>query len=304
MANKIKRISSSLTDFYLSYFDKLYENSIIKKQLLDYSTFFKANNSLSDKESFKEVLIHYLEEAELTLSLIENLNFTKNDLLLEIGGGLGFVYGFLKKNSFDIYGIEPSDSSFDGYFNAAIRIFKIIDVDESNFHPLSAKECTKLNKQFDIIFSNNVLEHILELKQSFSVMKQVLKPNGLMIHNTVNYFVPYEAHLKMILVPFFPKLTEFFKPSLKKSSLWNGLNFITTNKLKKICKSNNLYIEFKKDRLQKTFFRLENNPQFAKRQGYFMPIYKILKLTGLIKIIDKIPIAFTTPITFTIKNRI
>ncbi len=298
---KGKEINIPLTDFYLFYIDKLYKNPIFKKQILDHQRFLKPDNALSEREIFDKILTQFLEEAELTLSLIKDLDLTRK-AILEIGGGLGFVYGFLKKKGFNIYGIEPSDSSFNDYFNTAIQLFKIIDVDSSNFYPLLARECTRLNRQFDIIFSNNVLEHIPDLEQSLSAMKSVLRPNGLMIHNTINYFVPYEAHLNIVLVPFFPKLTEFFKPSLKKSSLWNGLNFITTNRLKKICKSNNLCIKFKKDRLQKTFFRLDNNPGFADRQRYFVSLYKILKLTRLIKIIDKIPITFTSPITFTIRK--
>ncbi|MBI5328400.1 MAG: methyltransferase domain-containing protein [Deltaproteobacteria bacterium] len=304
MAHKINLFKHhhSLTDFYLSYIDNLYQNPIIQKQILDYSSFLKYSSMLSERELFKKILIHYLEEAELTLSLIKYLNFKKNDLLLEIGGGLGFVYGFLKKQGFNVYGIEPSDLGFDGYFNAAIQIFKIIDVDKSNFYPFPAKECVKINKQFDIIFSNNVLEHIPELEKSFFAMKHILKSNGVMVHNTVNYFVPYEAHLKILLVPFFPKLTEFFKPSLKKSSLWNGLRFITSNQLKNICKSENLHITFRKDTLQKTFLRLDSDPEFATRQKYFIYIHRILKLTRLIRILDKIPIALTTPIEFTIRK--
>jgi 2-polyprenyl-3-methyl-5-hydroxy-6-metoxy-1,4-benzoquinol methylase len=302
MTNDLKDIGPSLTEFYLSYADQLYGNLIIKQQILSDSSFLKISKTLNEREIFDKIIIHYLEEAELTLSLIKDLNFSKKDLLLEIGGGLGLVYAFLKKHNFNIYGIEPSDSGFDGYFNAAVQIFEILGISGSNFYPLSAKECPQLNQQFDIVFSNNVLEHIPELEQSFSAMKLVLKPKGIMVHNTVNYFIPYEAHLKILLVPFFPKTTEFFKPSLKKSSLWNSLNFITTSRLKELCKFNRLNIKFKKDILLKTFLRLDSDPEFAHRQKYFMIPYKILKITRLIKLMDKIPIALTTPITFTLRK--
>lgn len=292
----------SLTDFYLARIDKLYNDPLVKKRFLNCPSTLTIDSSPNEREVFEKVLTLCLEEAESMLSLIQNFNFTKNDLLLEIGGGFGFIYGFLKKQGFNVYGIEPSDSGFDDYFHIANRIFKIIDVDGCNFYPLSAQECVKLNKQFDIIFSNNVLEHIPELEQALSAMKHSLKPNGAMVHNTVNYYIPFEPHFKMMILPFFPKLTEFFKPSLKKSSVWQSLNFITTGKLKKICKANHLKIEFKKDKLQKTLLRLENDPMFAERHKYFIPLYRILKLTRLIKIIDKIPIALTTPITITIRK--
>jgi len=292
----------SLTDFYLLHSDKLYGDPLFKKQIIGHQRFLKFDNILSERAVFDKILIQFLEEAELTLSLINDLDLTGKDVL-EIGGGLGFVYGYLQKAGINIYGIEPSDSGFDGYFNAAMQLFKIIDVDESHFYPFSAKECIKLNKQFDIIFSNNVLEHIPELDESFSAMKSVLDPYGLMVHNTVNYLIPYEPHFKMMLFPFYPKLTVLFKPSLRSSSLWNGLNFITTGKLKRICKIKNLSIEFKKDALYNTLLRLENDPMFAQRQKYFIPLYRVLKFTGLMKILVKIPIALTTPITFTIRRK-
>jgi len=247
--------TESLTDFYLSYLDKLYANSIFKKKILSHQN-QKYDSRLNEKELFTRILADYLEQAELTYSLIKNLNFSKKDALLEIGSGFGFTYGFLKKQGFDIYGLEPSDPSFEAYFDGAIEMFKIINIDKSNFYPISANKCEKLNKKFDIIFSNNVLEHIFELEETFSSLKNVLKPDGLMVHNTVNYFVPYEPHFEILLFPFFPRFTSFFKPSLKKSSLWNGLNFITTKKLKHICKSLDLVIKFKKDRLSKKLYQV------------------------------------------------
>jgi 2-polyprenyl-3-methyl-5-hydroxy-6-metoxy-1,4-benzoquinol methylase len=294
-------METKISDFYIFYIDQLFEDPVFRKQLLTYQ-FVARDNTLSDKEYFKKVLRSHLEEATLTLSIINDIPFTKKDSLLEIGSGMGLVYGYLKKQGYDIYGIEPCDSGFDGYFAAAQQLFKIIGVDGSHCYPYVAKETEKLNKQFDIIFSNNVLEHIPELEESISSLRKILKPAGMMVHNTVNYYIPYEPHFKMVLFPFFPRLTEQFKPSLKTSPLWNGLNFITTTKLRSICSSNDLNIEFKKDRLLKTFRRLDEDQGFAKRQKYFVPIYQFLKLTGTIRFLNKIPSALTTPITFIITN--
>ncbi len=293
--------AQSIVDFYFLYIDKLYENPVFKRQILNYQ--FEINRDISnEKDLFKNILSIYLEEAKLTLSLLNNHDFTKQMSFLEIGGGSGLVYGFLKKQGYNIYGIEPCDSGFDGYYSAAIELFKVIDVDASNFRPFLAKDVEKLDASFDVIFSNNVFEHIPELEESIVCLKKILKVNGIMIHNTVNYFIPYEPHFQMLLLPFFPRYTELFKPSLKKLELWNGLNFITTHKLAKMCRTNGLKIDFMKDRLFKTFIRLDNDQAFAKRQKLFVSIYRFLKSTGLIKILNKIPIAFTTPITFTITH--
>ena len=72
---------------YLSYADQLYGNSVIKQQLLSDTSFLKISQNLNEREIFDKIIIHYLEEAELTLSLIKDLTFTKESVLLEIGGG-------------------------------------------------------------------------------------------------------------------------------------------------------------------------------------------------------------------------
>src|SRR3989344_2702478 len=290
-----------LSDFYLPYADQLYRDPLLKKQLLT-SPFVLRDNALSDGEHFKKVLESHVEEASLTLSLLDDLHFTKEDSLLEVGSGLGLVYGYLKKQGYDIYGIEPGDSGFGGYFTAAQQLLNIIGVDGAHCYPYVAKESTRLNKQFDVIFSNNVLEHIPELEKSILSLSKVLKPGGVILHNTVNYHIPYEPHFKMLLVPFFPRFTERLKSDLADSSLWNSLNFITTTKLRAMCSTYGLRIEFKRDRLSKTLRRLDDDPSFAKRQKFFVPIYRFLKKTGLTKLLDSIPSALTTPITFTITN--
>lgn len=299
-----KKEGSFIRDFYLLYADSLYENDVFRKQILSVKNQIRElsrDTTSREKEIFKKILNIYLEEAELTLSLIREMSVTKKDSLLEVGGGFGLVYAFLKKRGYEnTCGIEPCGLGFEGYFTAATELFQIVGVDGSHFYPFLAQETEKINKKFDIIFSNNVLEHIPELEESIVSLKHSLTPHGMMIHNTINYFIPYDPHLQIVLFPFFPKLTEWFIPSLKQSAVWNGISFITTSKLKRVCSAHNLKIEFKKDRLQKTFMRLETDPNFAKRQKYFTPVYKILKFTGLLKFLHKIPSALTTPITFTI----
>jgi 2-polyprenyl-3-methyl-5-hydroxy-6-metoxy-1,4-benzoquinol methylase len=244
----------------------------------------------------------YLEEAELTVSLIKNANITKKCTLLEIGGGLGFAYGFLKKLGFNIYAIEPSISGFSEHYKTALTMFNILKIDHSTWYPFTATECQKLGKQFDIIFSNNVLEHIPNLKATFLSLRYILKSDGVMIHNTVNYFIPYEPHFNILLVPFFPKFTTLLKPALKTSPLWRELNFITTKSLKSLCKICKLNITFRKGILLETFLRFGSNIEFAERQRYFFYAYLFLKWSNLIKILNFIPMSLTTPICMEIRK--
>ncbi len=294
-----------ISDFYRSRIADLYQNSLFRKQvcavqILEEDVFRERRDVLDEKEVFNKIFFALLEEAKLTLSIIRDHGLSKQDALLEVGGGIGLVYGFLKHQGYDIWGIEPSDSGFGGYYPAATELFQVIGVDDSHFQPLLAKDVAKLNHQFDLIFSNNVLEHVSDLTETISCLSDALKPRGAMVHNTVNYFIPYEPHFKIPLVPLFPRWTAFFKPHLRASSLWQGLHFITARELKRVCKARHLNIAFSNGVLRQAFERLERDPGFAERQKHFVAIYNIWKSTGLIPLLDSIPGSLVTPITFTI----
>ncbi len=294
-------MNNEIKEFYLSKFDQLYSNADFRQGVLGFQQHLNLPKISDDaRELFRKILSQYLEEASLTLSLIKPLADWRGKALLEVGSGLGLIYGFLKSQNYNITGIEPSTPGFDGCYQGALSLFRELNVDSSDFHPLAAAECQKLNQQFDIIFSNNVFEHIINLEESLAALKVVLKPDGKMVHNTVNYLVPYEPHFKMLLVPFVPKFTSLVNPGLKKYSLWNDLNFVTTFKLKRICRLLGLRISFDRQALLRTLSRFETDPEFATRQKTFFGLYQILKKTKFLNIIKIIPVSMTTPITFTL----
>lgn len=224
----------------------------------------------------------YLEEAQLSLNLLLESNINKNNKILEVGGGMGFLHGYLRKNGFDITSIEPSGQGFDEFYEFGIKLFNIIKVTRERWFPYKAEECNKLNQKFDVIFSNNVLEHINDVEKAIISMKSVLDEKGRMIHNTVNYTFPYDAHTQTILIPLIPKKTEILKPSLKKDKIWNSVNFITLRKIKKISKKNNLNVKFKKGIILNSFKRLDYDNNFRERQKGIVPIYNILKKQSLL----------------------
>ncbi len=295
--------------FYSERIEVLFSDEAFRKAVVRYAynDVLPQLRSLgkSEREVFNYVFFSHVEEAELTLSLIndESLHVNKKTALLEVGGGLGLVYAFLKIKGYNISALEPSKSGFD-YYDAAVRLFKVLNIDDSGFYRLDASSCGQINRVFDVIFSNNVLEHVQDLKGCFLSLRNVLAVDGIMVHNTVNYNVPYEAHFKTWLVPFLPRLTQLFRPALRSSELWRGLNFITTGKIKKIARGCGLEVSFYQHQLIKAFRRLETDEQFAERQGAFTSVYKLLKRAGLVRVFDCIPLAFTTPIKFKMSRKL
>lgn len=300
--NILNFTGDDLISFYLPLKDDLFDDYLFRKQILEYKSLHKFYGILDEKQQFERILFHYLEEAVLTLSLLASVQADKKASFLEVGSGMGFLYGFLTKHGIKISGIEPSGLGYEGYYPAAKRLFQIVNISDSQFFPFSAQECEKLGRTYDVIVSNNVFEHIIELEAAVRGLKNALNPDGIMIHNTVNYNVPYEPHFKIPLIPFSPKSTVWIFPWLKKSDLWKGLHFVTTGELEKISKRNNLKINFRRDTLEKTLNRLEYDKEFSDRQKVFKGIYKMLKTFKLLQFIKFLPITLTTPIVFTLRH--
>jgi len=108
---------------------------------------------------------HFLRQRDL-LQIIGNLNCDKNIKVLEVGAGDGSQTKLLKKYFSHVVSIDIAPAT-DG------KDIIIADVCDLPFE----------DKEFDLVFSSNVLEHVDDLKNAFSEMKRVLKDEGKMIHS-------------------------------------------------------------------------------------------------------------------------
>lgn len=89
--------------------------------------------------------------------------------ILEIGAGTGFQARLLAARGFDVTAIEVPDSNY-----ATSRVFPITDFDGRHI-PFESQS-------FDIVFSSNVMEHVLDLPQLNREIRRVLRPDGYCIH--------------------------------------------------------------------------------------------------------------------------
>jgi len=290
----------NIKNFYISNISSLYNNKKIKKGIFSYKKAYgfdeKNNESL-----FRRILISLLEEAQLTINLIP-IN-SNNKSILEVGGGVGLVYGYLKNKGLNIISIEPGEKGYDKSYKTGVEILKVLKINTSGWYKYKAEEVQKINKQFDIIISNNVLEHIPKIEQAICSLKDVLTKDGIMIHSCPNYLIPYECHYKIWIIPFFPTLVEILYPELKTESLWKNLNFLTSMRIKNICNNNGLQIEFKKNIIFETFKRFDYNVEFRKRQKQLWLLYLIIKKIGILNIFKYIPGELSTPMVFKAKPK-
>src|SRR3989338_5929116 len=96
----------SLKEFFLSRASRLYNDAQIRQAIFNKEA-LKNYPSKKNKSVFMSILCLYLEEAELTIQLLKKVGASKSSSILEIGGGLGLVYAFLRKEVYNIVSIEP-----------------------------------------------------------------------------------------------------------------------------------------------------------------------------------------------------
>jgi 2-polyprenyl-3-methyl-5-hydroxy-6-metoxy-1,4-benzoquinol methylase len=243
-------------------------------------------------DSAQEQTEHYVEEANHTWALIASQDLV-GGRLMEVGCGPGLVSAFLERSGADIYSIEPEDQ----WFTAVTEYFGLaparrLETCIESLLPGHARE-------FDLIFSNNVLEHVEDFQNCVSILSRCLKPGGSMIHNLPNYFIPYEPHFGIPLVPIFPELTRFLIPaSMRESALWRSLNFASVWQLARIAKSSGASLTLRRGTMGASFERLLKDSPYTARHSLLAPVGGLLKAAGLLRLIDKFPPHLSTPMVF------
>lgn len=113
-------------------------------------------------------MLHKIRDHELKIALsdIKDKNLSS---LLEIGSGTGHQLSILKKNFSNCFGIDLEDGTYRTKSTSDVIIY-----DGSNI-PFK-------NSEFDIVFSSNTLEHVVNIAEFEVEIQRVLKSNGFALH--------------------------------------------------------------------------------------------------------------------------
>jgi 2-polyprenyl-3-methyl-5-hydroxy-6-metoxy-1,4-benzoquinol methylase len=137
-----------------------------------------------------------LAEVEDSIRLLERYGKPRGNLL-EIGAGTGWQAKSLADAGYEVEAIDlPPQSGISGHAKA--REWPIRDYDGSHI-PFA-------DDSFDIIYSSNVLEHVVELESLAVDMKRVLRPDGIALH-----LVPNPQWRLLSLLTYYPgQALDFF----------------------------------------------------------------------------------------------
>ncbi len=288
------------------------EQSKLRKSLQDFLAqipFEALSDQIARQHGYAKTEIQALFDTFANESLV-TLNLILADLdakhrLLEVGAGLCLTSLFLKQQGFSITALEPALGGFgifDHVKNAILEHFSHLKL------TVMTEPAEQLNPsqhgQFDLIFSNYVIEHIPEWRLALKKMALVLTPEGKMLHSCPNYSIPYEPHYGTLVFRHFPIFSQrFFLPKDCDLGIWHSLNFITLREIRSFCISEELSYTFKKQLLYLAFKRVGDDPIFEQRhKGFAASVASLLLATGLIKLLKYIPPACATPLIVEITN--
>ena len=246
-----------------------------------------------------KLLASYTNEARVGLKLVEPL-LRPGLRLLEVGCGIGALSKFLLDSGYTVTGIEPAASGFGFMREIGSAIARLEPARrDAGWIPIGAEALNARDHgTFDLIFSTNVLEHVSDLEGAFRGMSSVLAPGGWMVHLCPNYVIPFEPHFGIPLLPFAPGATQhlFPKTVARYPGLWEGLNFITSRRVKKLARSHGLDVRFDRGLLAETFARFETDPTFRERQGTIASaVHRVVSKTGLLAGLNALPGEYVTP---------
>lgn len=265
--------------------DKLLEENLIKlaSQSCDY-----------EYGELKSYIITSIEEAKHTLSLINRYDLQGKNIL-EFGSGLGITSIVLHLNGYKITSFEPGGLGFEKNIlvNQCIKDYLNLE-----FELVNDLKYIKKNS-FDFIFSNNVLEHIPEVQDTFVELNNILVEDGIMLHNVPNYIIPYEPHFGVFFCPIYPKKMSFMiNRNITNTNLWKSLNFINSFDVKSYSKGAHATVVFDQELIYKTIMRLKCDKEFSNRHSGISKIINFITKIGLLKLLRLLPVFLNTPMVF------
>ena len=200
---------------------------------------------------------------------------------------------------FEVTALEPGGVGFEKNRDSLSNFSAFCGVNVSQLSEKAEEVDFTAMKKFNLIISNNVLEHVESVEKTLRNLETALVPTGIMVHSCANYAFPFEPHFGIPLIPLRPTLTRFFLPkSITNTGVWKSLNFITAAQVRRNANLLGLECIFRKGTMVQSIRRLQTDMQFSIRHPFLTKLVSIAKVNNLLTKWSSIPTRFATPMDF------
>jgi SAM-dependent methyltransferase len=208
--------------------------------------------------------------------------------VLEVGSGSCVLISQLQKDhpTLRFSGIEPMGPGFPALPETTTALserfgFRLYSVSYERFREA---------KQFDLIYSNNVFEHLPDWRDFLRFVERHLTPTGKCIILCPNGGFPYEPHFgvpivftKEITFRLFRRTIERFEKNYDAAGLWTSLNFVTWASVSRELRKLHLDVAFDATIVREMIERLDWDTEFRRMHSGIALLAKLAMITGLIR---------------------
>jgi len=257
-----------------------------------------------DEAHITQILKTFRNEARATLAVVEP-HLRTEGRMLEVGAGLCLFSLFLRREGYDVTALEPAMGGY-SLFDTLRSL--IIELHPDVMLPMLTCPAGELNStqhgSFDLVFSNNVIEHIPDWQAALISMMGVLSEGAYMLHACPNYSLPYEPHYGVPVLRRLPALSKrFFLSKNADGEIWDSLNFISHRQVRRFAAQHDFSVAFIKGLIYQALARVQSDPLFRQRhKGFVTSMADLLASTGLLKLLRYLPPAMSTPMVFSMRR--
>jgi len=258
-----------------------------------------------DEAYITQLLETFRNEARATLAVVE-AHLRTEGRMLEVGAGLCLFSLFLRREGYEITALEPAMGGY-SLFDTLRSL--IIELHPDVMLPMLTCPAGELNAtqhgSFDLVFSNNVIEHIPDWQAAFLSMMGMLGEGGYMLHACPNYSLPYEPHYGVPVLRRFPSLSKrLFLSENADGEIWDSLNFISHRQVRRFAVQHDFTVVFTRGLIYQALARVQSDPLFRQRhKGFVASVADFLASTGMLKLLRYLPPAMSTPMVFVMQRR-
>jgi len=168
---------------------------------------FEGIDFLIYREKLTELLKTHVDRTKRSAMIRSIKKFSKEgglEKILDYGSGGGQTVIFLRLLGYDAYGVCLSVNEVPN------AVAKGLGLGENIFYKYDGVKVPFQDSEFSFVYSEQVLEHVMDLETYYRESARVLKPGGRAYFSFPQRLIPFDTHTRVWFVHYFPKKVRDF----------------------------------------------------------------------------------------------